>query len=298
MKAVVYHSYGSPEVLQVTQLPKPDLTEDGILVKIVATTVSAGDWRLRKADPFLARIFNGLFRPKRINVLGFELAGIIESTGKNVTKFKAGEAILAHCGLQFGGYAEYRLFRETDLIIRKPENITFEEAAASPVGGTTALKLLEKVQFPKNGSLLIHGASGSVGSFCVQLARYYGYQVTAVCSNENKDWVQQLGADRVIDYTSQPIAKWGKFDAVIDAVGTLKSAEIRRLLKKGGKIATVRSQYKIKQENLAKLTQLLAAGVVKPVIDRTYTLDTIREAHSYVESMRKKGNVIVRVEVG
>ena len=296
MKAVVYHSYGSPEVLQLTNLPMPLVGDDSILVQVINTSVTAGDWRLRKADPFLARIFNGLFRPRRIKILGFELSGIITETGKNVTKFQVGEAVMAHCGLQFGAYAEYRIFKESDLLVRKPETITFEEAATAPVGGTTALKLMEKINSPKGSSILIYGASGSVGSACVQLAHHYGYQVTAVCSQQNSEWVLKSGADHVIDYTSQSVSDWGnKYDVVIDAVGKYKTADLRKFLRPGGKIASVRSQYKIKKEDMLQLSELLEKGIFKPVLDRIYPLESIREAHDYVESKRKKGNVVIRI---
>ena len=295
MKAVVYHSYGTPEVLRLTHLPRPVISHDGILVRVINTTVTAGDWRLRKADPFLARIFNGLFRPKRVTVLGFELSGIVEETGKNVSQFKIGDPVMAHCGLQFGGYAEYRVFKESDLLIRKPENLSFEAAAVAPVGGTTAIKLLAKINLPQNASVLINGASGSVGSFCVQLAKHAGYRVTAVCSFQNSQWVKALGAEKLIDYTTISLNEWGTFDAVIDAVGTLKSSEVRKLIRRGGKTATVRSQYKIKREDMQQLGSLLSVGAIKPVIDCTYPLEDIRQAHAYAESMRKKGGVVIRI---
>lgn len=297
MKAVVYHSYGSPEVLQLTILPTPAISDNTILVRVINTSVTAGDWRLRKADPFLARIFNGLFRPKRIKILGFELSGIIVQTGKNVTQFQVGEAVMAHCGLQFGAYAEYRIFKEDDLLVRKPETLSFEEAATAPVGGTTAIKLMEKINLPRGSSLIIIGASGSVGSACVQLANFYGYKITAVCSGQNREWIEQLGADHIIDYTSLPISDWGNaFDAVIDAVGTRGKPELRRLIHPGGKIASVKSQYKIKKQDLLQLSELLEKGVFKPIIDRTYPLESIQEAHAYVETRRKKGNVAIQVK--
>lgn len=296
MKAVVYHSYGPPEVLQLAHLPMPVVGDNAILVRVINTSVTAGDWRLRKADPFLARIFNGLFRPKRVNILGFELSGIITQIGKNVTQFSVGEAVMAHCGLQFGAYAAYRVFNESDLLVRKPDALTFEEAATAPVGGTTALKLLEKISSPKGAFVLIYGASGSVGSACVQLAKHLGYRVTAVCSQQNSEWIRQLGADHVIDYATQPISDWGsEFDAVIDAVGKRSAAELRKLIRPGGKTATVRSQYKIKKRDLLQLAELLESGIFKPVLDRTYPLESIREAHAYAESMRKKGNVAIQV---
>lgn len=296
MKAVVYEKYGSPDVLELRDIDKPTPKENEVLIRIHATTVSAGDWRMRKADPFLARIFNGLFKPSRVNILGFEIAGVIEAVGSKVHSFKPGDAIFASCGLRFGGYAEYTCLPANDLIAQKPSNMTFEEAATVPIGGMTAWRFLRKAGIKEGDKVLIYGASGSVGTFAVQIARSFGAEVTGVCSTANINMVKQLGAQQVIDYSQTDFTRTQtRFDIVFDAVGKTTKSACSHLLKPGGKFVSVTGSAKSRPDDLPALKQLIESGKLITVIDRRYTLDQIREAHAYAESFRKKGNVVINV---
>ncbi|MCU0358521.1 MAG: NAD(P)-dependent alcohol dehydrogenase [Cyclobacteriaceae bacterium] len=296
MKAVVYEKYGAPDVLELKDISKPIPKENEVLIKVHATTVTAGDWRLRKADPFLARLFNGLFKPKRVKVLGFELAGVIEEVGSKVQLFKPGDAVFASCGLRFGGYAEYACLPVNELIAIKPSNMSFEEAATVPIGGLTALRFLRQSKIKEGDKVLIYGASGSVGTFAVQIAKAYGAEVTAVCSTANIQLVSQLGAHHVIDYTKTDFLKTEKkFDIIFDAVGKTSKSECKTLLASGGRYVTVMGSPKSRPNDLTTLKDLIEAGELTTVIDRRYTLEQIREAHTYVESFRKKGNVVVNI---
>lgn len=303
MKAIIYEQYGPPEVLQLAELPKPTPREKEILIRTRATTAHIGDVRMRVPDPFAARLYNGLLKPKRVTVLGMELAGEVEATGSAVTRFRTGDQVFAFTGFGFGAYAEYICLPEAGtaakggLVAHKPANLSCEEAAALPAGGMTALSILRKADLKPGSRILVYGASGSVGTYAVQLAVYYGASVTGVCSTSNLALVRSLGADLVIDYTQEDFTQNDQvYDVIFDAVHKASRSRCKRLLAPGGVFLTAHDSARIDLRDLIYLKELAEAGMLKPVIDRRYPLEQIVEAHRYVEMGHKVGNVVITIE--
>lgn len=306
MKAIVYHTYGAPEVLQFREIEKPVPKGNEVLVKVHASTVTSGTIWIRKGEfpgsrlfTFLLRLMYGFKQPQK-QVIGFEFSGIIESVGANVSNFKKGDPVYGTTtDLKQGAYAEYVCIPESwkqGVITRKPDSLSFEEAAALPIGAMTAYHILRKRKIQQGAKVLVYGASGSVGSYAVQLAKFRGAQVTAVCSAPNREFVQLLGADEVVDYRTNDLSQFtGQFDLVFDAVGKLPSSRGKALLKQGGKWCSVKSITSEKTSYLDEFHQMISDGKLKPMIDRIYPLEDIVEAHRYVESGRKRGNVVILI---
>ncbi|MEZ4824993.1 MAG: NAD(P)-dependent alcohol dehydrogenase [Bacteroidia bacterium] len=288
MKAAIYTNYGQPNVLKLVDIEKPQPKDNEILVKIYATTVTSGDVRLRSSNfPLLVwlpvRLIFGLFKPKK-EILGHEFSGIVEAIGNNVTKYKVGDEIIATpTMLKTGSYAEYICIpqdRKKGVLALKPKNLSFNEAAALPVGGMTALFLLNKAKLRKGQDVLIYGASGSVGSYAIQIAKAQEASVVAVCSSSNFDMVKSLGADRVIDYRKEDYSLLdNRFDIIFDAIGKTSKAKGKKVLKQGGSFISVTSLTSPTQEHLRKLNELVEKEKIKPYIDKSFKLSEIVAAH-------------------
>ncbi len=328
MKAMIWTAYGPPEVLQLREVEKPVPKDNEVRIQIHATTVTKGDTETRtlKLPLFLGlpmRIYVGISRPKRITILGQELAGEIESIGKDVKLFKEGDQVFGSPGLGMGTYAEYICIPEQSegsALARMPANSTYEEAASIPIGGREALHFLRRGNIQRGQSVLINGAGGSIGTFSVQLAKHFGADVTGVDSGEKLDMLRSIGADQVVDYTREDFTKNGEtYDAIIDVVGNISLPTSQRSLKENGRFllanpglsqmagglwtSLTSSKKAIMQtanatpEDLVTLSELMEAGKIKSVVDRRYPLEQIPEAHRYVEKGHKKGNVVITVGV-
>ena len=319
MKAIVYEKYGPPDVLQMQEVEKPVPKDNEVLIKIFATSVTSGDCRMRKADPFAIRFFNGLTRPKKIRILGNEFSGEIEEAGKKVRHFEPGDKVFGQAGMSLGTNAEYICISEDGTIEIKPDNLTWEEAATIPFGANTALHFLREGNIKSGQKVLIYGASGSIGTAAVQLARYFGAEVTAVCSTGNVELVRSLGANKIIDYTKEDFTKNGEtYNIIFDTTGKspftgcLKSLKLTGIYLRavhmtlppiiGGIWTTITSHKKViggvaveKKENLSFLKELIDAGRFRPVIDKRYSLQQTPEAHGYVDKGHKRGNVAIIV---
>jgi NADPH:quinone reductase-like Zn-dependent oxidoreductase len=320
MKAIVYKKYGSPNVFEPQDIEKPKPKSREVLIKVFATTVTSADCMMRRGDTFLSRILLGFIKPKkRYQILGTELSGKIEATGSKVKKFKPGDEVYAFRGFGKGCYTQYKSMDENGSLALKPINMTFEEAASVVDGATTALFFLkEKADIKKGQKVLINGASGSIGTFAVQLAKFFGAQVTGVCSTNNIELVKSLGADKVVDYTKEDFAQTDDtYDIIFDTVGKTSFAHCKEALKSNGKyVSTVMTFKLILQSFLTKpgdnkkvisamslnktdalnfIRQLIEDGKLRTIIDKKYQLEELQEAHAYVEKGHKIGNVVISV---
>ena len=324
MKAFVYSEYGAPaDVMRLAEEPKPTPIDDQVLVKVHAASVNAADWRMVRADPFLVRLFAGLLKPKKFRILGADIAGKVEAVGGKVTRFKPGDDVFGEVfASNFGGFAEYKCAKEDELA-PKPANVSFEEAAATPLAALTALHgLRDSGRIKAGDEVLIQGASGGVGTFCVQLAKYFGAQVTAVCSGGKMDQARRLGADHVIDYAREDFVRSGKkYDLIAAVNGYRPIMEYRSALKPGGRYAMIgggsaqlfealllgplvslfggRKMLAVSStpnlKDLLFLSDLLESGKLKPVIDRRFSLEEVPAAVEYVEKGHAAGKAVINI---
>jgi NADPH:quinone reductase-like Zn-dependent oxidoreductase len=318
MRAITFTKYGDPEVLNLNEVNKPISKENEVLIQIYATAVNSGDLHLRKADPFAVRFFFGLFKPRK-HILGAVFAGQAEEVGTKVKKFKGGDKVFGMTGMSMGGYAEYKCMPENGCITLMPVNINYDEAASVPFGATTAMHFLRKAEIKKGQKVLIYGASGSVGTAAIQLAKYFQAEVTGVCSSANVSLVKSLGADKVIDYTIEDFTENGeKYDVIYETVNKVSFSKCLKSLNKKGTLilgaAGISDTFNglwfnmtsagkfisgVNSENVEDLKLikvLIEKGEFKHVIDRKFNLEEIVEAHCYVEKGHKSGSVVIKVK--
>lgn len=309
MKAVICTKYGPPEVLQIKEVEKPVPKPDEVLIKILATTAHIGDTKIRRFEPGMGPVKDIFFKPvmriilgftkPRKQILGMELSGEIEAVGKDVTLFKVGDPVFASTEFRFGTYAQYCCLPEKGILAIKPVNMTHEEAAPVSNGAITALIHMRRADIKNGDKVLIYGASGSVGTYAIQIAKDYGAEVTAVCSTSNLELVKSLGADKVIDYTKEDFTQSGEnYDVIYDAVGKIEPSKRKKALSKSGQylnVLTMSGNIKLNVEDLNTIKELCESGKLKTVIDKIYPLEEIVEAHRYVDKGHKKGNVVITV---
>ena len=301
MRTAICTKYGSPDFVIIENRQKPTPKNNEILIRIHASTVSSGDCRVRGANtpsyykPMIWLIF-GIGKPRK-SILGTELSGQIETVGKNVTKFKQGDSVFAMTGMKMGAHAEYITLSENGKIAQKPNNISYEHAAAIAFGGTTALHFFRKGNLQKNHKILIYGASGAVGTSAVQIAKHFGAEVTGVCSKTNMGLVKSLGADYVIDYASENFRnKNVRYDVIFDAVGKITKSSCKNVLAAGGKYVSVNKGFASERiEDMQLLGELVQTGKLVPVIDKLYTLEQIVDAYNYADTGHKRGNIVIKI---
>jgi NADPH:quinone reductase-like Zn-dependent oxidoreductase len=301
MRAIICPKYGPPEVLQLKEVEKPTPKNNEILIRIYATTVAFGTVINRSGGTFpsmlwfASRILFGLRRPRN-PILGNEFSGEVAAVGKDVTRWKKGDQIFGSTGMRPGTYAEYKCMSEDGIIALKPTNMSYAEAAAVPIGGLTALHHMRKAKIQNGQKVLIYGASGSVGTYALQIAKLFGAEVTGVCSTTNLEWVKALGASKVIDYTKENFTQSSeKYDLIFDAVGKLKKDK-KRALKEKGRFISVMGSINEDPDMLIFLREKIEAGKIIAAIDRSYPLEEIVEAHRYVDKGHKKGNVVITLD--
>lgn len=325
MKAAVYRSFGGPEVVRVEELPKPVPKADQVLIRVHAATVSAGDYRMRTRDlpkglGFFGPLTIGIFGPRK-KILGMDFGGVVEAVGSDVTRFRPGDEVIGLTGMSFGGHAQYIALAETEAMVPKPADWSFEDAVALVFGGHTVAECIRRCPIKPGDEVLVNGASGAVGSSAVQVARHFGAVVTAVTSGGNADLVRSLGADHVIDYTAEDFAQNGKqYDVIFECVGNAPFERVEQALKPGGALLLVIADlkgmlgagknsrrsgkrvipisFKPKPEDVAFEVKLAEAGALRPVIDHTYDLDDIVAAHRHTGTGRKRGSVVLRLAEG